>query len=330
MTEKKGTLCEPIFVVGCGRSGTSLLRRLLNQHRDIGIPLESLFIVDYLQASARLPLARMVGMIVREPELQEWGIKATAEDLEGCGTIAEAIDRLHRLYIDPKGKTRWGQKTPRFVRNLPLLQSHFPQARFVHLVRDPRAVAGSLVRSNVHRSTAFYGARRWKMDVQFGLSFEQASPSSVLRLRYEDLVARPGDSLRRVCDFCAVEFDPAMLAPPASTSLEYSDFYSEIHTHVGRPASQAFVDRWTSDLSDQEVAVIESVAAELMDRLGYERVSNDSQSLPSTLRARGDRVIGLAQQTFRYLRYRPRYLFFLVYRKARLGLLRSFVWSVNY
>jgi len=320
----------PIFIVGCGRSGTSLLRRFLNQHPQVGIPLESLFIVDYLRAACRIPIERMLKLLVREPELAEWGVRPRLEDVQGSLTAAEAIDRLHQLYLAPRGKLRWGQKTPRFVRELPLLQAHFPGARFVHLVRDPRAVAASLIRSNVHRSTAYYAARRWRMDVDFGLAFERAAPDGVLRLAYEELVVDPGSTLRRVCQFCSLEFDPVMLASPQGEGAEYSSFYAQIHANVDRPATREFVDRWAGDLSAGHVALIEAVAGERMEELGYTRAATAAADLPNAWRLRGDRAGGMLQQSYRYVRYRPRYLAFLLYRKARLGLLKGFLWSVNY
>lgn len=320
----------PIFIVGCGRSGTSLLRRFLNQHPQVGIPLESLFIIDYLRASPRIPIERMLNLLVREPELAEWGVRPRPEDVQGSRNAAEAIDRLHQLYLAPRGKLRWGQKTPRFVRELPLLQAHFPAARFVHLVRDPRAVAASLIRSNVHRSTAYYAARRWRMDVDFGLAYEKAAPDRVLRLAYEELVTDPERTLRRVCQFCGLEFDPVMLASPQGDAAEYSSFYAQIHAHVDRPATKAFVDRWAGDLSAEQVALIEAVAGERMDQLGYAPAATVAADRPGVWRLRGDRAGGMLQQSYRYVRYRPRYLTFLLYRKARLGLLKSFLWSVNY
>jgi hypothetical protein len=152
----------------------------------------------------------------------------------------------------------------------------------------------------------------------------------MLRVSYEDLVAAPEPVLRRVCGFCALDFEPAMLASPGGRGAEYSDFYSGIHANVDRPATTDFVDRWERDLTERQVEVVESVAGELMARLGYPRVSGGAAPLPSPLRRRLDRASGMASQTYRYLRFRPRYLAFLLYRKARLGLLREFFRSVNY
>jgi hypothetical protein len=197
-------------------------------------------------------------------------------------------------------------------------------------VRDPRAVSASLIRSNVHRSTAYYAARRWQMDVDFGLAFEQIEPGSVLRVAYEALVAGPESVVRNVCEFCDLEFEPKMLASPEGRGSEYSDFYAQIHSNVDRPPTVDSVDRWAKDLNDDEIALIETLAGRRMDELGYARLSQEQAILPSSWKIRGDRLRGMAEQTYRYARYRPRYLAFVLYRKARLGLLKSFLWSVNY
>src|SRR4030065_2808546 len=97
----------PFFLVGCGRSGTSLLRGLLNAHPLLAIPLESLFIADYLRAAGRWPLERIKSLIVKEPELREWGLNISVGDLAGCEDVGQVIVRLHELYARAKGKRHW-------------------------------------------------------------------------------------------------------------------------------------------------------------------------------------------------------------------------------
>ena len=168
------------------------------------------------------------------------------------------------------------------------------------------------------------------MDVDFGLAHERVSPASVQRVAYEDLVAQPERVVREVCAFCNLEFDPGMLATPEVRDSEYSDFYAQIHANVDRPATQEFVDRWAQDLSPEEIAWIERVAGDRMIELGYAPESSAPPRLPSGWQIRRDRIGRMIEQTAHYVRRRPRYLAFLLYRKARLGLLKSFLWSVNY
>lgn len=318
------------FIVGCGRSGTSLLRGLLNGHPEVAIPLESLFVTDYLRKAAGLTADKLRALIAEEPELREWGLRVEPADLKDCQTVAAMVDRLHREYAAVQGKSRWGNKTPRFVRWLDLIHAHFPDARYIHVVRDPRAVASSLIRSDVHRSTALHAARRWQRDVAAGLEFEDAVPTSTLGVRYEDLAQRPSSVLSEVCSFLDLEFDPGRMEEGLGTS-EYSDFYENIHSNLRSGITNKYVDRWKADLSVEELRVVESICAPLMSELGYELAGDGRPAAAGTLRAmKSRRVFYLGLQAWRYLRYRPRYLVHLFWRKWRLGLLKEFLRTANY
>ncbi len=308
-----------------------MLRGLLNRHPQVAVPLESLFIADYLRASRRRPVDELLPILIREPELVEWGLDPSLQDLHGIGSIGGAIERLHDIYAQSHGKPRWGQKTPRLVRHMDLLLEHFPEARFIHVVRDPRAVTSSLIRSDVHRSNAWYGARRWRMDVTAGLSFEDEHSRRVLRVHYEQLVRDTGSTLRNLVDFLELDWidDWWRREPPGAD--EYSEFYENIHANLDRSTTDRFIDRWQGELSSREVEVIEAVAGDAMVGLGYEPVTGARPVTSLELwRFRLDRAVGLSRQASRYLRLRRRYFFRLLWRKWKLGLLWEWIWSVNY
>lgn len=319
----------PFFIVGCGRSGTSLLRSLLNRHPDVAIPLESLFVIDYLRADR--PLSELRPLLVREPELREWGLEIDEPDLGGSNDIGEAIKELHRMYAAKHGKDRWGQKTPRYVRHMDLIRQHYPDARFVHLVRDPRAVASSLMRSDVHHSNAFYAARRWVRDVGAGLEFERTYPDRVLRLHYEALVEEPAEVLERIADYLEINWVPDWWRREGQGTDEYSEFYEQIHANLDRPVTDRFVDRWRRELSGRQLELVEAETADMMAELGYTRVMEAARS-PSYYIAycRVERGLGLFRQLLKYLRERRSYLGHLFFRKWKLGLLKEFIWAANY
>ena len=223
---------RPFFIIGCGRSGTTLLRTILNRHADIAIPLESLFIIDYLKAAASHDISFLISMLVREPEISEWGIRPQVEDFKGCQSISEVINQLHQIYLQAKGKKHWGQKTPRFVRETALLLEHFPYALFIHVVRDPRAVVSSLIHSDVHHSNAYHASLRWRMDVEKGLELEDKHPQSVMRIHYEDMVRDTESTLRKILEFLGLAYDPAILQADDSSMAEYSRFYENIHANL--------------------------------------------------------------------------------------------------
>jgi len=305
---------------------------MLNRHPDVAIPLESLFMIDYLRAGEWMSASELYPMLLREPELREWGLDPSKGDLIGCHTIVDAIERLHQKYAEIRGKPRWGQKTPRFVRFLPQLAQSFPLARFIHVIRDPRAVVNSLKRSDVHHSNALFGARRWRADVAQGLAFEQAAADRVLRVAYEELVRWPSAVLERVCAFLELDWPEAdWWRSTDRPTREYSEFYDQIHQNLDHAVSGDSVDRWRHELSAAEIEVVEASARDLMGTLGYAPLS--SKPAPSWLFGawlRLERLAGLGRQTLKYLRQRRGYLFFLFYRKLRLGLLLDFLQSANY
>jgi len=322
---------RPFFIIGCGRSGTTLLRTILNRHADIAIPLESLFIIDYLKAAASHEISFLIPMLVREPEIAEWGIRPQVDDFAGCHTISEVIVQLHHIYLQANGKKCWGQKTPRFVRETALLRDHFPDALFIHVVRDPRAVVNSLIHSDVHHSNAYHASLRWRMDVEKGLELEDKHPEGVLRVHYEDLVRNTENMLQKILEFLGLAYNPAILQQDDSSVAEYSKFYQNIHANLDRKTTDQYIDKWKDKLSNADIEVVEALTHVDMQRLGYEPViQNPVLPRGYKTRARFHRLIGLVRQTIRYLRYRRKYLLFLIWRKGKLGSLFNFLWDVNY
>lgn len=323
---------SPFFIVGCGRSGTSLLRSLLNRHPRVAIPLESLFIVDYLRVASDFPLEQLKAMLVQEPEVREWGLKVSLSDLEDCPTIIECITRLHELYASQFGADVWGQKTPRLVRYLDLLESRFPTARIIHLIRDPRAVVNSLIRSDVHRSDAYHASLRWMNDVQHGLDSEVRCQEMILRLRYADLVTQPDQALSQVLAFIGLPEDRIPKDEQAGEGQEeYSEFYTNIHANLDRHPTPAFVDKWRKELSSEDQEVVEAICGPLMIELGFEPELTSPRLRPFNVCLMKTRRVFLAVlQTLRYMRFRRAYLSYLLWRKWKLGLLWEFLWTVNY
>lgn len=304
---------------------------MLNRHPRVAIPLESLFIVDYLRAENRFDLDRLKSLLVKEPEVREWGLHVTRDDLTDCPSIAAAITLLHERYAGLSGADIWGQKTPRFVRYLGLILEHFPNARFIHVIRDPRAVANSLIRSDVHRSDAYHAALRWSEDVERGLAFENRHPDISLRVRYEDLVTETDVVFGKILDFLGL---PQASMDPEANQFEglgeYSEFYANIHANLDREPASDFADRWKTSLSKTDLEVVEALCHDQIENLGYDLLLEKPIVGPGVIRRmKAKRVYLAVLQASRYLRYRPSYFFYLFWRKWRLGMLKEFLWTVN-
>ena len=288
--------------------------------------------IDYLRVEQRFELDWLKALLVTEPEVHEWGLYPSVEDITDCATVAETISRLHELYVASQDAEIWGEKTPRFVRNLDLLHDHFPGARFVHLIRDPRAVANSLIQSDVHRSDAFHAARRWKKDVELGLAFDLKNPDVTLQVKYEDLVSEPGRILRAIMEFLGlppVDLQSERQLPGGVE--EYSEFYAHIHANLSTRPSTKFVDKWISQMSASDLEVVEAVCGDLMVELGYApRLRSPRLKTSVVTWMKVKRLLLAILQAMRYLRYRRAYFIRLLWRKWKLGLLWEFLWTVNY
>lgn len=330
-TVKVATVKSPFFIVGCGRSGTSLLRTMLNHHPQIAIPLESLFIIDYLRAPKEVSLNTLKKLIIHEPEIEEWGLRLTSRHVGRCKSRKELIDKINILYMEKNKKIIWGQKTPRFIRYWKLLKKTYPRSKFIHLIRDPRANVNSLIKSNVHFSNCLYASKRWNMDVSCGLEMKKKYPKDVLEVKYSDLINNPKKELLRVCKFLGINYNSKIMRYSNTGHKEYLPYFNKIHRYLNRKPDTTLIDKWKKELLMKEIEVIESINQNLMKRLGFELIhAYPKKNKILILEMRIQRICGLVKQIVAYLRFRRKFFIYNLKRKNKLGYLSSDLKSINY
>lgn len=259
----------PFFIVGAPRTGTTLLRRILTANAVVAIPSESLFIAEYLRAE-QVPLAERTRLFLRDPDLEAWGASWPADVFDGLSSMADVVRRAHEVFAEQNNARVWGQKTPRLVRQWETLGERFPNARFIHAVREPRAVVASLKRSKAHQLNVLVGSRRWRDDTRRGLQMEAGLGERVFQCRYEELVGAPEAVVQRICDFLELTYEPAMLeVPEQKLTLHESEDRAGHHVRVAEPISAASGERWKKDLSANEQRVVVAVTHEVARDAGY-------------------------------------------------------------
>src|SRR5438094_522137 len=147
-SKNQGSEDSPVFVVGVARSGTTLLRVMLDSHPDLAIPYESTIIPKLWARRNELSRTELMDLILESKCLRLSGISrqaiiAKVEELHSP-SFADIIRAVFVANAQQHQKTRWGDKTPRYVEHIPLLASLFPSARFLHIIRDGRDVVLSL------------------------------------------------------------------------------------------------------------------------------------------------------------------------------------------
>lgn len=316
------TSARPFFIVGCPRTGTTLLRRILSSHSLVAIPPESLFVYEYLVAE-HVPFDRRKAMLCNDPAFESWNIRLTFEDLADCKTMADCIITAHKKYAASHGKPFWGHKTPTIIRHTEIIAERQPQVIFVHMVRDSRAVANSLKCSKAHRLNVLMGAQRYNLDTNLGLALEARHPDRTRRVYYEELCRNPESTVRGLCDWIGVSFESGMLANTGAQFLPL-DAYELQHGHhsnVGKPIMPNFSDKWKHELSQVEIELVNTLTADTMAKAGYKIVAY--QSVPPkciVIFLRAQHCITAFYLLTKSLWARP-YLLRIVRRKWRLGTL---------
>jgi Sulfotransferase family len=283
---------EPaVFVVGMNRSGTTLLRMMLDAHPQLTIPPETHFVPDLIKA-AREPEATPESALAAMKSVREWGDFGFSDEqmltrLRALPKLrpGPAVRTFYEAYMEEQGKPRWGEKTPTYVQKMKLIQRALPEARFVHVIRDGRDVALSVLDRTVRELTAGDIAKRWRKKI--GKAREDSPKlEHYLEIRYEDLILETEPVLRRVSEFIDLPWDDSMLAyhersgerlqemaralPGDGRANELSvERRMATHAMTTKPPSVDRVARWRTQMTAEQRAEFEAVAGELLEELGY-------------------------------------------------------------
>ena len=309
------------FIVGCGRSGTTLVRRLLHDRADVAIPPESLFLADYLDISAGWSEVVAKKIFRYEGELKEWKLEREAIGLAlRNNTLRTAIVRIHEEYAQAHNAPVSGQKTPRLVRYGSKLHKYFPNAKFLEVIRDPRAVVASLKKSEVHNSNALYGALRWRRDIKAGEHLRNVVGTSHQLLYYENLINDVNHEIDLVIQFLSLNKRNAI--EHAADNVHSNRYYSSVHKLVDGPVEKARLEGWRSDLCFREQMLVEAICGSRMRQHGYCR---ETETLwwvvPYAMILALQAPLIILRQISHSLRYRPHFLPFFLLRKIVFRLL---------
>lgn len=267
----------PLFIVGMPRSGTKLLRDLLNRHSLIGIAgIETEFLPWLARRFARFGdlrersrfhafyahmvrqnyfrLRRERGKLI---DAHSW--YAACREFSAAG-VFEALMRVEVAAAHGSARI-WGDKSPSYVDDLPLLKQLYPQAKVVHIIRDVRDYC--LSTHKAWGKDMLRAAQRWVDGVRKARTDAAALAGDYLELRYEDLVTAPEAELRRVCAFVGVAFEPRMLtlARPAEDRGDARGARHVVSDNYGK---------FSRAMSQPTLSRIEELAAPTLLACGYE------------------------------------------------------------
>lgn len=279
------------FVVGVGRSGTTLLRLMLDAHPDLAIPHETHFVPQAIALESSGPTSRKAFFELLT-NFSTWQDLATPEeafwealaDLEPF-RVADGLRAFYRLYARRRGKSRYGDKTPPYFLHLTAIRHALPEARVIHILRDGRDVALSLrplwFAPGQDMETL---ARQWTSQIAEARRQGRES-GGYLEVRFESLVAAPEDELRRICRHIDLPYHHDMLdyhRQAHSRLDEVRDYYApdgtliiskedrlRNHRFTSEPPRPERTGRWRSEMTREELRAYERIAGPLLEELGY-------------------------------------------------------------
>jgi Sulfotransferase family len=283
------------FIVGSPRSGTTLLRLMLDAHSDLAIPPETSFLPAVFASrtgykNAKEDFFRLITNFPPDaPNWQDFEISTEEfhSTLSGiCPfTASQGLRCFYKIYAKRFGKTRVGDKTPMYCRHMSEIETLLPEAAFIHIIRDGRDASLSLRPLWFAPGTDVpVLAAYWRDNVQAARS-SGTNCHRYLEVRYEHLLLDPETTLREICRFLDLPFEPAMLEFHGRSPMRLMEHKERVRTdgHVvvsrerrrqqqwrtTQPVDISRIGVWRHELSVEECEQFDYVAGSLLRELGY-------------------------------------------------------------
>lgn len=280
------------FIVGNPRSGTTLLRHIVNSHAQIAFLPESPWFMNWLEKGIGVDAEGFVTpdlaptLLSKRRLFRDLDLGITTRDFEGwiesAGRLswAELISILCNRYGQARGKPLVGNKTPSFVRRIQTMHDLWPGTKFVHILRDGRDVFLSARakwkdKSNFRQFSTWSQdhvttvALWWEWNVRLGREAGRALPPGLYyEIRYECLVAEPEKECAGLCEFLGVPFEDAMLRHQENFHIRRRPDGEVINARVALPITPG-LRNWREEMTAAELEQFEAAAGALLNELGY-------------------------------------------------------------
>ncbi len=282
------------FIIGNPRSGTTLLRLMLNRHPMMVVPPEAGFLVWlHKEFGERFEVNQFINRLRTTKKIENW--KLDFEELteilmeKNPGSYSELMDAVYIYYyncvLNRRNVKQVGDKNNYYLNHINLLNELYPEAKYIHIIRDGRSVAVSYKNimkkkiDNKHAPRLATDMREiaaeWRSNVlKVEKSFSEIKKDLCTTVRFEDLVNDPGDVLKNICSFLGISFAREMLGyyqTQAADGLEPPAYFNWKEKNT-LPIIKEEANRY-QELSNNEIYEFEKINGSLLERLGYKCIS---------------------------------------------------------
>jgi hypothetical protein len=273
---------KPFFIGGFQRSGTTLLRLMLDNHPQIAIPLDttdlwfsySYRLGRYNDLKSDTDLRTMVGDLLEEERIKLWNIPIEANqviDQVNSLHFSSVIAAFYKCYAQAKGKLYWGDKNPGNLSRMDLLNQWFPDCQFVHIIRDGRDACLSHLEQTFGHDDMLACACDWREEVQWVRRMGRLiGPARYAELRYEDLVTSPETELLRLSEFLHIDYHPDMMKYHEHVNSSIPASKLHIWPKIVKPPLADNINRWKGRMPRGLQLCFEKRAGSILRDLGYD------------------------------------------------------------
>jgi hypothetical protein len=280
-TGGSGASTPPVFIIGFQRSGTTLLRLMLDNHPDIAIPLDTTGLWsrtetrltsygDLSQATAR---ERLVSDLLQEERIRLWEVPlSTGEVLQRWTTtdFGGLIAAFYESYAAHRGKRAWGDKDPGNMLRMAQISRWFPDSRFVHIIRDGRDACLSQLRQDFGYDDVLPCASAWREQIWWVREIGAVlGPRRYCELRYEDLVKAPETHLRAICLFLGLDYSDQMLKYHENVEQSVPDSKRHLWPMLNDQPRADNTEQWKKKMTEGQRICFEKRAGSVLQALGY-------------------------------------------------------------
>lgn len=283
-----GPTWPPFFIVGFQRSGTTLLRLMLDSHPHVAIPLDTTGLwarfeqrLDEFGSLAEVESQRrLVESILSDERLRLWETPLAVDAVINASRLPGypgVIEGFHLAYARAKGKSCWGNKDLVNMVHLGSVLRWFPDARIVHIVRDGRDACMSLLKQEFGGDDLLRCAESWREQVWWVRQIGGIlGGSQYFELRYEDLVKEPEQALRPLATFLGIDWSPDMLEYHRRVDEAVPSEKRHIWPLLDQPPQQSARYRWKRDMSPGARICFEKRASRVLRESGYETLDEEA------------------------------------------------------
>lgn len=298
MKEINHSETEPIFIIGVGRSGTSLLQSMLNSHSEISFIPETHFLRKYVFTGNKTISSKSVPDFTQELNADKDYVRAKIKPEEiikvGNNCLA-TYNLLLEKYLTTKKKTLIGDKNPRNIDFIPQLKRFFPKSKVIHIIRDPRDVVLSRTKADWSKHWPFnLHAYMYNTQILRGMRLgKKLFDKNYLEVYYENLIENPEIELEKISSFLGVSFEKNMLDFGSSAKELVDKSEMQWKKETFGPLLTSNKNKWKKEFKSSQIDLIQQVCSSAFENFPYEKEKIESTYFQNKIHLMGSKIFRL-------------------------------------